>query len=280
MKRMMAVLLIVLVTMSGVVSAMAESSSFDAIRNDIAPNGYAYDSSFAAQMNGKLGIVSTDYSGYSYAMDRHNALIAAGWKLESVRVIEMSCEDLARMGIMTAGESSSVVIEGTKIVESFYTQPIQTKTSYNSTLLDGLANFSQPILTVVSKALPKAKWVPSAFGFATKAIVEASARSSSTFKMSSTLYNYDAQVKIEGWPYYFTCATSDMFKVAATSSHAGYLPDGTPLASSGSGSSSSQSAHYGDSAWLTAKAIECAKKGNDYIYNETSPAIDVTALYP
>ncbi|MBQ8615937.1 MAG: hypothetical protein IJX67_03510 [Oscillospiraceae bacterium] len=278
MKRLISFMLLFAVAVSSIACAYADTSVPSVFANDIAPNGYRTAKSFAAQNNGTLGISSANATGRSYSTDRHNALIAAGWELKSVKVTEMTSDDLVKMGIATTSEASSVVIEGTKVVESYYEQPRQSKSTYNSALLDGISSLTKPVMTLISKAVPYAKWVPSVFGFTVPAIVEASASKKSTFEMTSTLRFYDVEVKIEGWPYYFVCASSEKYEVAAAAMFTGYKEDGTPFSDAGSGSASSKSAHYGNSSWLTAKAREYALKDDGTFYTETYADIDAVSL--
>lgn len=234
MKRIFTIFL-ALVMIAPLVKFASADSAPDVFRNDIAPHGYTTSKSFSARHNGTFGIVSASASGRSVSLERHNALIAAGWEFGGVKVTQLSDADLIRMGIDIANTKSDVIIEDTKVVESYYVQPRKSRTTYNSVLLDGIMNYSRAITTVISSAIPKAKWVLAAFGFTARAIVEASANEKTTFESTSTLRFFEIEVKIEGWPYYFTCASSEKLEVASLVAASGYKEDGTPFTRSGDG---------------------------------------------
>lgn len=253
-------------------SALCETSMPSVFANDIAPNGYHFNS------NGISRAISGPTSGLSVSAERHNALIADGWVLVSVEVKRVPVPVSDNIGPMSLLDE--VVIEDTKAVTATYIQPLKNKSSYNSVLLDGITNLNGVVTTVVSSLIedPRLSWVPSAVGFVTQAIVDASAKSISTLKLASTLYTYDIQVKKAGWPYYFTCATSEKIMYSGSISTAGYEPDGTPFNSYAHRDISTQSLHYMDTSWLVIKAIEYAKKNNDSCYSDFAPKVDVIKL--
>lgn len=279
MKRIFTIFL-ALVMIAPLVKFASADSAPDVFRNDIAPHGYTTSKSFSARHNGTFGIVSASASGRSVSLERHNALIAAGWEFGGVKVTQLSDADLIRMGIDIANTKSDVIIEDTKVVESYYVQPRKSRTTYNSVLLDGIMNYSRAITTVISSAIPKAKWVPAAFGFTARAIVEASANEKTTFESTSTLRFFEIEVKIEGWPYYFTCASSEKLEVASLVAASGYKEDGTPFTRSGDGFASSKSAHYGNTTWLTLQARTYAYKNDGSWYSESYPEIDAVEIAP
>lgn len=255
-------------------SALCETSVPSVFANDIAPNGYH------SCQNGitSLGI-SGPTSGVSVSTDRHNALIADGWVLVSVEVKEVPVSAL--YGIMPMSLTDEVVIEGTKVVEAHYEQPIKSKFTYNNVLFDSITNLNSLVTTIVSTQIddPYLSWIPSAVGFVTQAVVDALARNKTLFTLTTTLRTYDIQVKKAGWPNYFTCASSERMEYGGTISCSGYSSDGTPIAISGDGRKNSQSEHYGNETWLTNKAIEYAKKNDDTYYLEWAPKVDQVRLY-
>lgn len=179
---------------------------------------------------------------------------------------------------MLAASTSGIVVEDTKIVTSYYTQPRVSKSSYVNKLLDAVSNLTLPVATLISSAMPRAKWVPKAFGYATKAIVEASAKEKVSFTAVSTLRFYDAQCKTSDSSSYTTFASSERYEVALTCSSSGYYQNGTPFAHSGSGSASSNSAHYGNRSWMIAKAQEYALRDDGNFYTEDAPDIDSVTI--
>ena len=254
-------------------TAMAEESPIPSIfANDIAPHGYRISGASDSNLAQVYGANSMPVTGRSYSTDRHNALIAAGWELVEVT------EEVIPTPASIERAANGVVIEGTKVVTSYYTQPRKSKTSYNSSLLNGIANYGTTVSTVISAAMPVAKWVPKAFGFISKAVVDASAKSKSSFEVVSTLRFYEVHCKVKGWPKYFMCASSEKYEAATSSMFNGYKADGTPFANSGSGSGSTKSAHYGNKTWLTAKAKEYAKKDDGSFYTESAPELKSVTL--
>lgn len=255
-------------------SALCDTSVPSVFANDIAPNGYH------SCQNGitSLGIPGPN-SGVSVSADRHNALIAAGWELVSVTVEEIPISDLYSMLPMNL--TDEVVIEDIKAVPAEYKQPIEYKKSYNNVLLDGITNLNGLITTVVSSKIsnPKLTWIPSAVGFVTQAIVDASANSITVFQLYSVLKTYDIQVKIAGWPYYFTCASSERMEYSGSITTGGFKEDATPFTGYKSKDVTVQSTHYGDRTWLTNKAIEYAKKNDGTYYLEWAPGVDKINLF-
>lgn len=245
--------------------------------DEVSPHGYNVSDSVIARKALEYGTSTENAKGRSATLDRHNALIAAGWELVSVDV-EYFDEPLANSFSTTA--DSGIVIEGTRVVTSSYRQPRQTKSKYNNKLLDGISNYSTTISSVFAAAMPKCKWIPKAFGFTSKAIVDASATKKSTYEVTATLRYYDVEVKIEGHSNYFMCATSEKYEAAATLSVTGWKANNTPFSSAGSGSASTKSAHYGNKTYLTEKARYYALQNHGTFYSEDAPtlsAVKVTA---
>lgn len=203
------------------------------------------------------------------ALERHNRLIAEGWILVSVDVRTIEIPVVER----TRAANGDVVIEGYKVVTPYYTQPIRSKTSYNSVLLDGYTSIHGLIESIVSEALPKVSWVPSAVGFISELVIELSSRSRSSFQMASTIRFYEIQVKQSDWPYWYTIASSERYEAAASASFVGYDENGSPWTRSASGSVVAESAHYGDYSYMMAKAQYHAELNDGTDYCEFHPDV-------
>ena len=268
--RLIALVLLMSFTCTFSLVALAEEKPIPKVfANDIAPHPYRLPDTRTAQSH---AAENTAFTGRSYSSDRHKALVAAGWELVEVT------EEIIPTPASIQNAASGVVIEGTKVVTSHYTQPRKSKTTYNSSLLNGISNFGSTISTLISSAVPKLKWIPKTFGFISKAVVDASANKKSSFEVVSTLRFYEVHCKVQGWPNYFMCASSEKYEAAASSMFNGYKADGTPFASSGSGSGATQSAHYGNKTWLTTKAKEYARKDDGSFYTEHAPDLSSITL--
>lgn len=255
------------ITLSFTPFAIASENIPDVFFNDFAPPTYDKGDNHSITDHSPHSLDLSNFNSRTFSLDRHNALIAAGYELVDIQVIEIP-NDLEVL-INTNG----VVVESTKVVTSTYKQPRQSKVSYNNKLLDGVVNYGSTISTIISSAVPKAKWIPKVFGFVSKAVVEASANSKSTFEAVSSLHYYDIQCKITGWSSYFTCASSEMEEVSMTAMFNGYRENGTTFGVGGSGYGESKSAHYQDNAWLTTKAKACALSNDGSRYYESAPEI-------
>lgn len=270
MKRMLSFFFVFCMVLSMACCASADAGVPEVFLTDIAPNGYNVADSIMIRQGLELGINASEARGRSVMLDRHNALIAAGWELESVRVV--SVDDISDSVLMqNMGTQSGVVIEGTRVVESSYKQPRVSKSKYNSALLNGISKYTDVVTTAIGAMLPRFKWVPKAVVFLTKSIADASASKKTTFEVIGTLRFYDVEVKIEGWDSYFLCASSQKYQATTSMSVNGWLEDKTPFSGSGSGAVSCQSSHYGNKTWMTNKAIEYARKNNGTHYSEDYP---------
>lgn len=280
MKKMLTRILtlaLALCLLTSFTSAYASSTSVPStFANEVSPRGYNAANSFAARRGAVYGVHPVSNSSKSYTLDRHNALIAAGWVLVEVREEHVTLPSDIRL----AAANSNVVIQDTKIVTSYYTQPRVTKSSYVNKLLNAVSNLATPVTTVIAAALPSAKWVPKAFGYATKAIIDASAKEKIVFTSVSTLRFYEAQCKVAGSSGYTTYASAERYEVAQTNTSSGYKEDGTPFATSGSGSAASNSAHYGNRSWMIAKAREYAMRDDGDFYTEDAPDIASVTITP
>ena len=267
-------LLLVFIMLSGLFTATAfaapRKGSLKDITSATAPFNYASGSLFQLRNpNGEI-VQSAKGTTNNYIKDRHDKLLAAGWEFQGVTVEEFEAPAAAQ------SSTSSVVIIGYQVVQPYYTQPIQSKSSYNSDLLDGIASVTTPVVTLISAAVPKAKWVPKTVGFLTLQIIELSARKKSTFSSPSTLRFYDVQVKVEGWPNYFTRASSERYEASVASTFAGYKEDGTPFTTAATGDGAVQSTHYKDYTYLQGKAREYVLKDDGSVYKEYAP--DLTTI--
>ena len=266
-------LLMVLIMISSLFTATAfaapRKGSLKDITSATAPFNYASGSLFQLRNPNGETVQSAKGTTSNYSKDRHDKLLAEGWELQGVTVEEFEVPAAAR----SSASTSDVVITGYQVVQPYYTQPIKSKTSYNSALLDGIASVTTPVVTIIAAAVPTAKWIPKTVGFLTLKIIELSARKQSTFTSPSTLRFYDVQVKIEGWPYYFTTASSDRFEASIASTFAGYKEDGTPFTTAASGDGASQSAHYKNYTYLQEKARVYALQNDGSFYSEDYPVL-------
>lgn len=220
-------------------------------------------------------ILCSCFSHISYAetngkktlADLHNELEAEGWVLQSTTTETIPASVYATLRT-TYSLNSDIVIEDVRATTSHYTQPIQTKSSYNSALLDGISNYGSLVTTVIASGMPSAKWIPRSVGFISQKVVELSARSVSQFSLAQTLYVYCIEVKREGWPLYYVCVESDKLVATAQGMFTGYNEDGSILNGYASGSASWESPHYEDYDYLSAKAIEIALN-DGYVWSET-----------
>lgn len=196
----------------------------------------------------------------------HQRLQNDGWELQSVNSVMLSDAVFAQVA-STLG-TSDIVIEDIRATESFYTQPIKQRSTYNNALLDGVTNYSRVISTVIAAGMPVAKWIPSAVGFVSREIVELSARELAHFTLTQTLYVYCIEVKRADWPAYYVCVESDKLTATARAMFSGYNPDGSQCGGHMTGSNSWQSPHYQDYEYLSAKALEIALN-DGYVWMET-----------
>lgn len=256
--------------------AQEREGSLSDIVGSVAP--FHYDPKCLYQPDNRLNrTTATDGSATTsnYMLDRHQKLIAEGWELKEIMIEDIVVPLSERM---TSRSSNGIVITGYRVAKPVYTQPIRTKTSYNSALLDGVSNLSSTLTTVISSAVPVCKWVPKTVGFLTKKIVDLSARKKSTFTEPSTLRYYDIEVKIEGHGPYFEMASSQRYEASIAATFAGYKEDGTPFTETAKGDGAKQSAHYANYNYLKEKAREATLRDDGVSYAEkygTKPKITI-----
>lgn len=171
-----------------------------------------------------------------------------------------------------------VIIEGVRIVTSHYSQPIKQKSKSNVSWLSGIINFASPIISEIASNYPKAKWVPYAFGIISNAVLTASAQSLTTMTTLGTIYFKDAEVKIEGWPHYFSCATVEKYIGRCDIELYGYTESGSIIHEEGEGEKTSQATHYADDAYLIAKAMQYARRDDGDIYVEYYPEVEYVTV--